>query len=155
MSYDRDNNFLPGCICIIAILGILVYIAVVLSVRIIIALFIGSFVLTLFFGILVLMYEINAVQDIIPSGQNVFFPIELFKKKNANRLYEIACDITKKTAMKMCGRKGKMRNEDIFVQGQKKAPRSTTLGCLFSIFKKAPLCGIHLARCFLVIRAMS
>ena len=151
MSYDRDNNFLPGCICLIAFVVILAYIAVVLSVRLIIALFIGSFVLTFAVGIFVLLYEINAVQNIIPFGQNVFFPIssfEMFKEKNADRLHEIVCDIAKNTAMKMCGRKGRMRNEDIFVQCQKKAPRGTTLGCLFSIFKNAPLCGFRLARWF-------
>ena len=150
MYGDRDRTYisLEGCLIFLALVIIIVVLIVYLSVYTIIALFVGSCAVTFIAGIVVMLLQINALPDVVPANQDKFFRVssfELFKLKNRKLLYDCACEVAKNTAIIMCHGK-KMRNEDIFVLDQKKAPRETTLGCFFSIFKYSALAGFYLVR---------
>ena len=150
MSDDRNNYSIEGCVLALAIVVITFILIVYLSIYTIIGLFIGSCVLSFVAGIAILVSETCALPDVVPPGQNKYFPVasfELFKKQNCKLLYEAACDAAKNTAMIMCCGKKKMRNEDIFVLDQKKSAREPWLtGCLGFIFVKIPMAGFYLIR---------
>lgn len=150
MSNDRDYISIEGCFCLLAFAVIAIFLIVYLSVYTIIALFAGSCAVTFIAGIVVLLSEINALPDVVPAGQDKFYPVssfELFKKKNDSLLHSCVCGVALNTAMIMCCGKKRMRNEDIFVLNQKKAARQPWLtGCLGFIFLKVPLGGFYLIR---------
>ena len=149
MSSGRGTS-LEGAVIFLIIAIVLIALVVYIGVRIVITLFVGSCVLTLAFGLVVLMRQIATFQNVVPPGRNIVFPVssfEMFRRENRVFLRENMYAAAVNTAMVMCHGRKQVRNEDLFVQGQKKSARQPCLnGCLGLVFLKVPFFGFILVR---------
>ncbi len=150
----NDNSFEKYCsllVFAVAVIGLVVF----FGVYAIIALFIGSCVLSFITGFIILLLKVSALADVVPRDQNKYFAVssfELLKKENKELLRENVHKVATETAAIMCSRKKKSQIgslEEIFVFNQKKAARPPWfIGCLRFIFVKTPMAGFYIVRTF-------